>query len=219
MIRHLTLVLTLTLTACTASPSSLDPGQILVVDGDTVRVEGETYRLVGFDAPETYRAQCQSERELGDRATARLRQLVASGGVTLERIACSCRPDTEGTKRCNWGRRCGILRVHDEDVGVTLIREGLARPYLCGPVSCPRRTSWCEQHQTETPIEPLSPDDERQLVDFAEKILLASGQRPRCCGNSISAGADRTSRSCAARRGGPAVSRGDHGGGRCCRYV
>jgi hypothetical protein len=32
---------------------------------------GETFRLVGFDAPETYRARCPSERDLGNRATFR----------------------------------------------------------------------------------------------------------------------------------------------------
>jgi endonuclease YncB( thermonuclease family) len=142
----------LLLTACTA-PSP--PLVVDVIDGDTVRVAGETYRLIGFDAPETYRAQCPSERELGNRATARLRELVASGGVALERIACSCRPGTEGTRRCNHGRSCGTLRVHGEDVGLTLIREGLARPYLCGPASCSRRESWCERRQKETRIEPL----------------------------------------------------------------
>ena len=48
-----------------------NPGQIEVLDGDTIRVAGETFRLVGFDAPETYRARCPSEHELGNRATSR----------------------------------------------------------------------------------------------------------------------------------------------------
>src|SRR5262249_54324097 len=42
----------------------IEPGQVEVLDGDTIRVAGETFRLVGFDAPETYRARCPSEREL-----------------------------------------------------------------------------------------------------------------------------------------------------------
>ncbi len=65
--------------ASIANASPLDPGQVEVLDGDTIRVAGETFRLVGFDAPETYRARCASERELGNRATFRLRQLVATG--------------------------------------------------------------------------------------------------------------------------------------------
>jgi len=78
MIGRLTFVLLFVASIANASP--LSPGQVEVVDGDTVRIAGETFRLVGFDAPETYRARCPSERELGNRATFRLRQLVAGGG-------------------------------------------------------------------------------------------------------------------------------------------
>jgi endonuclease YncB( thermonuclease family) len=112
---------------------------IEVLDGDTIRVAGETFRLVGFDAPETYRAQCPSERALGNRATFRLRQIVAAGGLDLERVACACRAGTEGTMGCNYGRSCGVLRAGGQDVGTMLIAEGLARPYVCGRTSCPAR--------------------------------------------------------------------------------
>jgi endonuclease YncB( thermonuclease family) len=125
------------------APSPLDPGQIMVVDGDTIKVGSETFRLIGFDSPETFRAQCPSERELGNRATFRLRQLVAGGGLDLERVACSCRPGTEGTPRCNYGRSCGVLRVRGQDVSALLIAEGLARAYVCGRASCPVREAWC----------------------------------------------------------------------------
>ena len=104
---------------------AVDPHGVQVVDGDTVRVEGQPYRLVGFDAPETYRAQCSSERELGNRATFRLRQLVAGGGVDLQRVPCSCRAGTvEGTPSCNYGRFCAVLTVRGKDVGPMLITEG-----------------------------------------------------------------------------------------------
>ena len=117
-------VLALTFGASMANASPLDPGQVEVLDGDTIRIVGETFRLVGFDAPETYRARCVSERELGNRATFRLRQLVAGGGLDLERIACACRTGTEGTPRCNYSRSCGVLRVRGQEVGVLLIAEG-----------------------------------------------------------------------------------------------
>jgi endonuclease YncB( thermonuclease family) len=129
--------------ASIANSAPIEPGQIEVVDGDTIRVAGETFRLVGFDAPETYRAKCPSERELGNRAAFRLRQLVVGGGLDLERIACSCRSGTEGTLRCNYGRSCGALKARGEDVGSVLIAEGLARAYVCGRTSCPRREPWC----------------------------------------------------------------------------
>ena len=41
--------------AATASP--VEPGQVEVIDGDTIRIGSETFRLIGFDTPETYRAQ------------------------------------------------------------------------------------------------------------------------------------------------------------------
>jgi endonuclease YncB( thermonuclease family) len=143
MIRHLTLILILAFVASIANASPLAPGQVEIVDGDTIRVAGETFRLVGFDAPEIYRARCASERELGNRATFRLRQLVAGGGPDLEHVACSCRPGTEGTPRCNYGRSCGVLRIRGQDVGAVLIAEGLARAYVCGRTSCPAREDWC----------------------------------------------------------------------------
>jgi len=135
--------LILTLVTSIANASPLHSGQVEVLDGDTIRVAGETFRLVGFDAPETYRAQCPSERELGNRATFRLRQLVADGGLDLERVPCSCPTGTEGTPRCNYGRSCGVLRARGQDVGTLLIAEGLARPYVCGRKSCPKREAWC----------------------------------------------------------------------------
>ena len=141
MIDRLTLILAFVTSIANASP--LSSGQVEVLDGDTIRIAGETFRLVGFDAPETYRAQCASERELGNRATFRLRQLVADGGLDLERVPCSCRSGTEGTPRCNYGRSCGVLRARGQDVGARLIAEGLARAYLCGRTSCPTRESWC----------------------------------------------------------------------------
>jgi endonuclease YncB( thermonuclease family) len=66
-----------------ANASPVDRNQIEVLDGDTIRLGGETFRLVGFDAPETYRARCPSERELGNRATLRLKQIVAAVGSTF----------------------------------------------------------------------------------------------------------------------------------------
>ena len=122
----------------------LAPGQVDIVDGDTVRVDGQPYRLVGFDTPESgLTARCERERHLAGRATLRLRQIVAKGGLQLERVPCACQPGTEGTRRCNYGRLCGVLTAAGRDVGATLIAEGLARRYVCGPTSCPPRQGWC----------------------------------------------------------------------------
>ncbi len=116
-----------------------------VTDGDTIRMsDGTPVRLVGFNTPEKFEPQCDREAVLGNRATERLRELVSSGKTAVSKVACSCKPGTEGTDRCNHGRSCGILRVHGQDVGQILIAEGLAVPFVCGRTSCPPTPRpWC----------------------------------------------------------------------------
>ncbi|MBX5205976.1 thermonuclease family protein [Rhizobium sp. NZLR1] len=121
--------------------------QFAVTDGDTVRVVGDAAgtRLVGFNTPEVFSPQCDYERQQGERASARLRELVASGSARLTKVACACAPGTEGTKKCNHGRSCGMLLVDGKDVGSILIGEGLAVPFVCGRTSCPPTPRpWCK---------------------------------------------------------------------------
>lgn len=125
--------------AATASSEPISPNRITVVDGDTIKVDLTTsVRLVGFNAPETLRAQTPTELTMGDEATARLEELVRGGDLDLTVVRCACAPGTEGTKFCNFGRMCGILKEKGIDVGATLINEWLAVPYVCGETSCPR---------------------------------------------------------------------------------
>jgi Staphylococcal nuclease homologue len=117
---------------------------IRVIDGDTVRYQGRTVRLVGFDTPETGdRARCEYERTLGAKATSRLRDLLKTGPANVQLVPCACPPGTEGTPSCNYGRACGVLTISGRDVGAILIAEGLARPLRCGAISCPKRVPWC----------------------------------------------------------------------------
>jgi endonuclease YncB( thermonuclease family) len=130
---------------CSAVANPINPADVYVVDGDKIIVRGQRIRLVGFDAPELgSHAHCGLERMLAARATSRLRQLIRTGGdLDLKLIACSCRPGTEGTMACNYGRACGVLTVEDEDVGDILMAENLAHPLVCGRYSCPKREPWC----------------------------------------------------------------------------
>jgi micrococcal nuclease len=125
-----------------ASDAAITSGEITVFDGDTIQAKGRTIRLVGFDAPERD-GRCPHERELAGRATARLRSLVGGGGLELRLVPCACPPGTEGMRECNFGRACGTLTAFQKDVGAMLISEGLAKPFICGATSCPRRRPWC----------------------------------------------------------------------------
>jgi endonuclease YncB( thermonuclease family) len=118
-----------------AHGSPIDAGDIRVIDGDTIRVHHKqpNVRLVGFNAPETRRASCDAERDLGDKATRRLRELVRAANL-----------GTEGTHACNYGRRCGTLKADGRDVGEILNAERLAVPFKCGATRCPPTPKpWC----------------------------------------------------------------------------
>lgn len=127
------------------SPSSFRSQGFTVTDGDTIRMaDGTPVRLVGFNTPEKFEPMCAREAELANRASDRLRQLVASGKSAVTKVACACSPGTEGTSKCNFGRSCGILRVDGNDVAQTLIAEGLAVSFQCGRTQCPKMPRpWC----------------------------------------------------------------------------
>ncbi|MDF2119567.1 thermonuclease family protein [Roseiarcaceae bacterium H3SJ34-1] len=129
-----------------ADALAVDLSNALVMDGDTIRVQGvkASIRLMGYTSPAT-KAVCPNERALGLKAKARLYDMIETGPATLQLVPCACPPKTEGTGLCNYGRACGILSVNGVDVGKTLIAEQLAVPYVCGATSCPPiQTPWCK---------------------------------------------------------------------------
>ena len=100
-----------------------------VVDGDTVAIGAARIRLLGFDAPESWRPRCDRERALG--AAAKLRLIFAL------RIARSGKIMATGARDV-YGRELAHLLVDGRDVADAMIAEGYARAYLGG-----RRESWC----------------------------------------------------------------------------
>lgn len=108
---------------------------LTVVDGDTLKCDGQNLRLIGtgtphrsgFDAPETWKPDCEAERVLGNIATNRVRELIASGGFQVWH--------TGETDR--FGRP--LVRAKTKDgttIGDILMGEGLAQAW-------PGGAGWC----------------------------------------------------------------------------
>lgn len=120
------------LLAAAVSPAIAEPvksADIYVVDGDTIDVSGNRFRLVGFDTPETYYAKCDYELALGNAATKRLRELIRSGKL-LDLVVLPGRD--------KYDRGLARFYVGGTDVAQILMGERLARPYSGG-----RRKPWC----------------------------------------------------------------------------
>lgn len=96
-----------------------------VVDGDTIWLDGEKIRLDSMNAPEV-QGQCDRERDLATRATQRLSELLSASAFSISR---------SGTDR--YGRTLARLVIGDQDVGLILVREGLAHAWQG------RKLGWC----------------------------------------------------------------------------
>ena len=107
---------------------------VAVVDGDTVTIwcggtVFERTRLTGYDTPEIFSPQCNSELWLGIRATFALKGALWSA----DRIV------IQPTGRDRYDRVLARMTVDGRSVGNTLIARGLARPYFGN-----RRAGWCD---------------------------------------------------------------------------
>jgi hypothetical protein len=98
-----------------------------VIDGDTFGVGSEHIRIAGMDAPETHPPRCMQEAQLGLAATAKLKELLSSGTVTMS-----------GSGRDQYGRELRQVSVNGVDVAQTMIGAGLARSYGGG-----KKQGWC----------------------------------------------------------------------------
>ena len=89
-----------------------------ITDGDTLRVNGVTYRLHGIDAPETKQV-CDDGWPAGNLATTRLQTLITGRTVVCEK-----------RDQDRYGRTIAICRANGEDLGAILVREGLAWAFV-----------------------------------------------------------------------------------------
>ncbi|KKC39894.1 hypothetical protein WH87_05045 [Devosia epidermidihirudinis] len=99
------------------------PTKTCVVDGDTLWLQGEKIRLKSFDTPETQGSQCGGKAEvaLGNRAAARLLDLLNNNRWTIERFG-----------KDRYRRTLATIRINGADVGDILISERLARRWPNG---------------------------------------------------------------------------------------
>lgn len=108
---------------------ALMPWGDCVLDGDTIRMNGASVRLMTIDTPEIFSPKCSAELALGRRAAARLRQLLNEGEVALQRSG--------PRDRDQYDRLLRIVSVDGASPGYTLVREGLARRWDGA------RRGWC----------------------------------------------------------------------------
>lgn len=104
-----------------------------VVDGDTVRIEGETIRVTGLDTPE-FAGACEAERIAARAARDALTAWLNEGSFTIS--------GSEGDAQDKYGRPLRAFTrgpaIGGSSAAEALIAQGVARPY-----AGEARASWC----------------------------------------------------------------------------
>ena len=108
---------------------SFGPRTNCLVDGDTIWIAGEKIRIADIDTPEISEPKCQSELVLGNKATARLIELINAGPFELKAWP--------GRDKDRYGRKLRVLVRDGRSLGDILVSEGLARTWSG------RREPWC----------------------------------------------------------------------------
>ncbi len=101
-----------------------------VVDGDTLRLEGRTYRLWGIDAPELIQV-CQRDGQgyaCGREAASYLRMLLVPEPGLGEGTAAEAPPQLVCVPRASdqYGRTAAFCRLGDKDLAAEMVRAGWA---------------------------------------------------------------------------------------------
>lgn len=89
-----------------------------VVDGDTIKFNGTTYRLWGIDAPESHQS-CADGWAAGRMATDYLVGLMHDRRITCE---------AKGKDR--YGRTIGLCKGEEQDIGAAMVSAGMAWAFV-----------------------------------------------------------------------------------------
>lgn len=108
-------------------------GWPVVLDGDTIVLDGTHIRIANIDAPEIHHFHCDAELRLGLVAKRRMAELLNSGPVTMHPG-----DPRNGRIKDRYGRTLATIEVDGKDVGEIMIAEGLARPWGG------KREPWCD---------------------------------------------------------------------------
>lgn len=99
-------------------PEDSITGQAWVVDGDTIRVSGETIRLIGLDAPELGQMSLGQDGHWFDHG--KYVRSVLIGEIEGRHVCVRSREYDA------YGRVVGTVTCGDTDIGCWLVRNGLA---------------------------------------------------------------------------------------------
>ncbi|WP_051440826.1 endonuclease YncB(thermonuclease family) [Ensifer sp. WSM1721] len=121
MHKRLLVIAALAVTTGSLAVTAKAGGNINIIDGDTIRMDGITIRIMELDTPETFKSRCENELVLGLAAKEHLRSLLDSGTVTYE---------ASGADR--YGRTLAMVHVGGINVGQQMIRDGVALSYQPG---------------------------------------------------------------------------------------
>ena len=89
-----------------------------VVDGDTIKHQGRTYRLWGIDAPET-KQTCADGWEAGREATKAMADLVRGRSIECFDVT-----------RDRYGRTVALCFADDTNLSVAMVRAGMAWAFV-----------------------------------------------------------------------------------------
>ncbi len=134
--KNILLIAILSLCVGCTNSDLISKTEIQVIDGDSIRYQGENVRLKGYNTPEIGHAECAYERNLGNKAKSRLATLIQSS----EELELSLQHKRNGElSRDKYGRLLGSLYLNRQNVANIMVREQLAEYYD----GTGQRRSWC----------------------------------------------------------------------------